>query len=105
MNIKNIIPISQARSEIFSIAQKVQKPGQHVTLTENGRPKLVILSALEFESLVETVDVLRAFPDLEDNIAIAEREYRQGDVTTLDEILKKEGYIKTNPAKNKHGRV
>src|SRR3989344_8949524 len=103
MNIKYKIPISQARKEIFSIAEQVQRPGQHFTLTENGRPKIVVLSASEFESLVETVDVLRAFPDLEDEIEEAEKEYRDGNVKTLDEILAKEGYIKVPGRKKKHG--
>ena len=103
MNMKHIIPISQARKEIFSIAKQVQQPGQYFTLTENGHPKLVVLSASEFESLVETVDVLRAFPDLEDDIDEAEKEYRRSNVKTLDELLTKEGYIKETGRKKKHG--
>ena len=103
MNMKHIIPISQARKEIFSIAKQVQRPGQHFTLIENGHPKLVVLSASEFESLVETVDVLRAFPDLEDDIDEAEKEYRRSNVKTLDELLTKEGYIKVTGRKKKHG--
>jgi prevent-host-death family protein len=103
MNMKNIIPISQARKEIFSIAKQVQQPGQHFTLTENGHPRLVILSASEFESLIETVDILRAFPDLEDDIDEAERNYKNGNVKTLDEILSSEGYLKITKNKKKDG--
>ena len=64
---------------------------------------MVVLSALDFESLVETVDVLRAFPDLEDDIAEAEEDYRRGNFRTLDDILAKEGYIKISREKKKHG--
>lgn len=103
MNIKNIIPISQARKDIFSIAKQVQRPGQHFTLTENGHPKLVVLSASEFESLVETVEVLGAFPELEDDIDEAENEYRRHNIKTLDEILAGEGYIRVTGKKKKHG--
>ena len=103
MNIKNVIPISQARKEIFSIVKQVQRPGQHFILTEKGRPKMVVLSALDFESLVETVDVLRAFPDLEDTITEAEEDYRRGNFTTLDRILAKEGYVKITGGKKKSG--
>ncbi|MDO8495080.1 MAG: type II toxin-antitoxin system Phd/YefM family antitoxin [bacterium] len=102
MNIKHTIPISQARKEIFSIAEQVQQPGQHFTLTENGRPKIVVLSALEFESLVETVDVLRALPDLEDDIAEAKEEYRRGNHVTLDDMLVGEGYVKMKKRKKGH---
>ena len=103
MNIKHIIPISQARKEIFAIAKQVQRLGQHYTLTENGHPKLVVLSASEFESLVETVEVLRTFPDLEEDIDEAEKEYKRGNLKTLDEILAKEGYVKVAKGKKKHG--
>ena len=103
MNIKHIIPISQARKEIFSIAKQVQWPGQYYTLTENGHPKLVVLSVLEFESLVETVEVLRTFPDLEEDIDEAAKEYKRGNLRTLDDILAEEGYIKVAKGKEKHG--
>lgn len=103
MNIKNIMPVSQARKEIFSIMKQVQQPGQHFMLTENGHPKMVILSASDFESLVETVDVLRAFPDLEDEISEAEEEYRKGNYTTLDKVLAEEGYIKITEGTKRHG--
>ena len=103
MNIKNIIPISQARKDIFSIAKQAQRPGQYFTLTENGHPAVVVLSASEFESLVETVEVLRAFPNIEEDIDESEKEYRRGKVKILDEILAKEGYIKITGGKKKYG--
>jgi prevent-host-death family protein len=103
MNIKNTISISQARKEIFSIAKQVQRPGQHYTLTENGHAKLIVLSASEFESLVETVEVLRSFPDLEEDIDGAKNEYKCDNVKLLDKILAKEGYIKVAGRKKKHG--
>ena len=103
MNIKNIIPISQARKEIFSIAKQVQQPGQHFTLTENGYPRLVILSASEFESLIETVDVLRAFPNLEDDIDKAEQDYRDGNIKTLDEVVSSGNGLKITKKKKKDG--
>ena len=63
---------------------------------------MVVLSASDFESLVETVDVLRAFPDLEDDISEAEGEYRKGNYTTLDKVLADEGYIKITGGKKGH---
>lgn len=49
--IANTVPISEARKNIFSIAEEVQNPNVHYTLTERGRPKIVILSAEKFEFL------------------------------------------------------
>jgi prevent-host-death family protein len=51
MKIKNTLPISEARKNIFSIAKEIQKSEVYYTLTEKGRPKVVMLSAEKFESL------------------------------------------------------
>ena len=56
---KNIISISEARSKIFEIAEKVQKTSQVFTLTENGRPKVVIISAEEYENIIEDLGIMR----------------------------------------------
>lgn len=53
MKIKNTVPISEARKNIFSIAKEVQVSETYYTLTEKGRPKVVMLSAERFESLTQ----------------------------------------------------
>ena len=58
MNIKRTISISEARKRIFDIAEDVQVPERVYTLTADGKPKAVIMSAEEYESLLETFDFL-----------------------------------------------
>lgn len=53
MKNKTTLPITEARKKIFGIAEDVQKTGVYYTLTEHGRPKMVMLSAEKFESLIE----------------------------------------------------
>lgn len=53
MKTKTTISISQARKNIFSIAEEVQVSEVYYTLTERGRPKAVVLSAEGFEKLTE----------------------------------------------------
>lgn len=53
MKIKTTLPITEARKNIFNIAEEVQKTGVYYTLTEHGRPKMVMLSAEKFEALTE----------------------------------------------------
>ena len=64
MDTKHTIPISEARKRIFEIAEEVQAPSRTYTLTADGKPKAVILSAKEYESILETLDVLEENPDL-----------------------------------------
>jgi len=94
MQPKNTLSITEARKIIFSIANDVQKPDTHYTLTENGRPKAVIMSAEEFESWQETVEIL-ANKNIMDDISASKKEFAKNDYITLDQFLEEEGYIKT----------
>jgi len=93
MDTRTTLPISEARKNIFKIAKKVQKPAVYYTLTEKGRPKVVVLSAEEFESWQETLEVMRIFPKLEKDIEKAEKEYKKGHYLSLEDVLSKEGFV------------
>jgi len=58
VNTRTTLSISEARKNIFNITDEAQKPGNYYTLTEKGRPKVVIISAEEFESWQETIEIL-----------------------------------------------
>lgn len=105
MNSKYTIPISEARKKIFDIAEHVQKPGVYFTLTEKGRAKAVMLSAEEFDSLIETLEVMRIFPDLEKEFAETDEAIRTGEYkkwTSLDNLLAEKGYILKDKLKKKY---
>lgn len=91
MTTKNTLPISEARKTIFKIAEETQKPGNYYTLTENGRPKVVLMSAEEFDSLMETMEIL-SDPKIMANIEKAEEEYKRGEYITWDEMKKELGF-------------
>lgn len=93
MDTKTTLPISEARKKIFKIAERVQKPTTYYTLTEKGRPKVIMMSADEFESWQETLEVIRVFPKLEKDIEKAEKEYKKGHYLTLEDVLSKEGFV------------
>ena len=93
MNIKTL-PISEARRKIFDIAEDIQIPGTHYILTERGISKVVVLSASEYDSWIETMEVMRDFPNLKKDIQEAEKDYKQGKYITLEELLARDGYVK-----------
>lgn len=106
MNPKKTLTITEARKKIFEIAEDVQKPGVYYTLTENGKPKAVMLSYEEYDSLIETLEVMQEMPDLEKDLketreAVASGEYKNW--TTLEELLAKQGFVLAENAKNKYG--
>lgn len=104
MNTKTTLSISDARKKIFKISDEAQR-GNYYTLTEKGRPKVVIMSAEEFESWQETLEVMHEFPHLKKDMKEARRDYTSGrykTYTTLDEILSQDGYILTKKPKKKY---
>jgi len=102
---KTTIPISEARNKIFDLAEKVQRTGVYYTFTEKGRPKAVMMSAEEFESWVETLEVMKDFPDLEKDVKAADRAVKTKGYkkwATVDEVMAKFGYIIADKGKNKY---
>ncbi len=105
MDTKTTLPISEARKKIFEIAEDAQKPGRYYTLTENGRPKAVIMSAEEFESWQETLEVIWEFPNLRKDIEETEKAFKSGEYKkwiTLDNLLAKEGFLVADKSSKKY---
>ncbi|MBU0648268.1 type II toxin-antitoxin system Phd/YefM family antitoxin [Patescibacteria group bacterium] len=89
MNTKTTLSISEARNKIFEIANEVQKPGVFYALTDRGRPKVVLLSAEEFESWMETLEVIKDFPELKRDLKKAREEYAKGNYSELSNLIDK----------------
>jgi len=96
MDSKTTLSISEARKKIFKIAEDVQSSSKHYTLTERGKPKIAIISAEEYESWQETLEVVKDFPDIKKEVKEAEEEYMSGKTIKLKDALKKEGIIFTD---------
>jgi len=106
MDSKNTISISEARKRIFEIAEEVQKPDKYYTLTENGRPKAVLMSAEQFDSLQETLEVMREFPNLDKDVEETDKAVKSGEYKnwiTLETILAKEGFVVAEKPAKKYG--
>lgn len=102
MSAKTTISISEARKRIFDIAEEVQKPGIFYTFTENGKPKAVLVSAEYFESLLETLEVMEEFPDLQKDIEEVDRDIKSGSYkkySTAEALLAGFGYVLADKGK------
>lgn len=77
MIFKKIWSITEARKNLFSMAKDVQKPGVKYLLTEKGKPKIVVMSYDEFDSLMETQEVL-SDPGLVKSIRESEKAIKDG---------------------------
>lgn len=88
MNSQNIISATEARKNLFNILEKVSKPDTFFTLTERGKAKAVIMSAEEFESWAETLELLYMFPNLKGDLKKGEKDIKEGKTILLSELKK-----------------
>jgi prevent-host-death family protein len=102
MDTDHTLSLTDARKQIFSLADDVATTQSHYVLTENGRPKAVLLSAELFDSWRETIDVLAETPDIENELIDARREYDRGNYATLDHFLASRGLV-LSEAKKTYG--
>lgn len=86
MNNRTTISTTDARKKLFSIVDEVDSPNVVYTLTERGRPKAVIISADEYESMVETLEVKAVFPNLLRDLKKSEKEFHSGKYTKLSDL-------------------
>ena len=72
------LPLSDARENLRAIIDDVLETGTQYTVTRHGRNVAVLLSYEEYESLIETLNIL-SDDDAMDAIVEAEAEFGQAD--------------------------
>lgn len=90
------LTITRARHDLFKIAEQVQKPNNFYTLSVEGEPKVVMMSFNEFDSMMETLEIL-SDPKIMADIKKAEEEYEKGEYITWEE-MKRELHAVSRPA-------
>lgn len=86
----NLIAISDARAKLPDLVDRVNKKLDRVTITVNGQPKAVLLSAAELESLEETLEIL-SNPKLMKDLRKAEKEIEEGKGIPWEDFKKEFG--------------
>ena len=77
--------LTDVRGRLSEVVDEVARTGDEVVITKHGRPVAVLLAHDDYESLIETVNILS---DDETMAAIAESEadFAAGHFSRLDEI-------------------
>ena len=76
-------PLTEARSRLSEIVDEVTSTGSTIEISRHGRPAAVIMSSEEYESLLETLNILADEATMA-AIAEAERDVAAGDLFELD---------------------
>jgi len=86
MNIKTTLPATEARKRFFDLIEKAGEAKIAFTITMHGIPKVVIMSAEEYESWLETLDIMNN-PKLVKGIEESEKELKEGKYSTFEEVF------------------
>lgn len=81
------LSITKARDNLTGIVEKAKRLLNTYVITVNGNPEAVVMSHREYESIMETLDILsdpKALSDLKQS----EKEIRQGKYVSLEDLKK-----------------
>lgn len=81
------IPLAEARANLSRIVDEAVRTHERVEITRNGTRAAVLLSADDYDALLETLDIL-SDADLVREIADAQAQEARGEVHQLDEVMK-----------------
>lgn len=81
----DLIAISDARAHLPELVTKINKNLDRAVITVSGKPKAVILSIDELESLEETAEIL-AIPYIKRDIQKSRRQIKKGEFTSLSNL-------------------
>ena len=81
------LPITKARQELTTLVENAKKRLDEYVITVNGTPAAVIISALEYESLKETNEIL-ADKKLMKAIKEGEEDIKAGRVHDWEDVKK-----------------
>ena len=80
-----IVPFTDARSNLTELLDDVEDRHEHVLITRNGRLCAVMISADEYESLQETLEILQD-KDLTDALQRSDKDVKAGRLSPLSDL-------------------
>ena len=84
---KNILPVTNVKKNLMSLLKQVQSDSDPVIITKDGKAAGVLMSADDYESLVETLEIL-SDKSLMKSLKKGIRELDQGRVVSHAELFK-----------------
>ena len=85
------IPLTALRPTLPDVVDRVFKRMERFIITRHGRPEAVILSEEDYESMIETIEIL-SNPAIVREIAQGLKEAKAGKVIPWEKVKKDLGY-------------
>jgi antitoxin YefM len=90
------LPLAEVRAQLSKLVEEAERTHERVEVTKNGRRAAVILSADDYDSIMETLDIL-SDSDLVAAIREGMDDLARGEVYSAEEVeaeLKARGRLK-----------
>jgi len=88
--VAKVVPFTEARTRLTEILDEIELVHEHVVITRNGRPAAVVMSQAEYESLIETLEVL-GDPELMAALAESDLDVAAGRLVSWDKVKRQLG--------------
>ncbi|MBU0476834.1 type II toxin-antitoxin system Phd/YefM family antitoxin [Patescibacteria group bacterium] len=88
---KKTISITEGRRKLFKIAEEIQKPDTYYVFTVGGEPRVVLMSRDEFESIMETIEIM-SDQEIVKDLRQAEMDFKKGEHVSWEEVKKEMGF-------------
>jgi antitoxin YefM len=86
------VPLTELRPKLPKIMDRLSKYFDRCIVTRHGKPEAVILAEEDYESLLETLDILSDQKLMKD-IKKAQGELKKGKGIAWEKVKKKLGYV------------
>jgi prevent-host-death family protein len=83
-----VVPLAEVKAKFSEMVDRVQRQHDRITVTRNGRPAAVLMSADDLAALEDTLELL-SDPTAMAEIAQARREVAAGHMVSADELRAK----------------
>ncbi|HEY3347323.1 MAG TPA: type II toxin-antitoxin system Phd/YefM family antitoxin [Nitrospirota bacterium] len=81
------IPLSEAKAHLSELVKDVHETHEIITISKGGVPATVLMSVDEYESLIETLEIL-SDPEIMEAIRIGLEDEKQGKLISFEEVLR-----------------
>ena len=79
------ITLKELRPDLPKVVERIDKKWERYVVTKHGKPSIVMLSIADYESLMETLDIL-ADPRAVKNLKQGEEDLRKGRTRSWPEV-------------------
>ncbi len=80
-----VVPFTEARSGLTELLDEIARVHEHVVITRKGRPSAVMMAQDEYDSLMETIEVLADREAMAD-LAASEKDVGAGRLFKLEDV-------------------